>query len=496
MTGSEQYFDPDDVLHTERLEPITVDLKPKESPPPFVPDDTTSDSPAPESSDSDSDLAIETARPPKTRKVKRKRGRPKASLGDAVLLSYLNPNRPDIAQHAGQEALDVGSGSEGDDDEDSDREVEMGDADSEEGTSPDAGAELEKKALDALDKLEGEDIDDARYKTGALDDKIEDVNTQLLANGVGQDPTDWKQRNGVCPKNPPQLPSSHSSLDFKPPPKPLLPGLITRNHVERSRDSNEDDEPISPSLVKFAIPQSEADPESTLPAMQKSPPRSHSTHSPENSQTLPSLKTTLSQISQATDSASSSHGPSPYSLPSAQSPTMTRQSPYQMSGGPSPAAFTHPSPAMSPPGYPSQPSHPNYWRREPKEGSMSTPSTFEASTPSSAPGPSPASAYPTPTIQDHRGSIDESSTPQLLNGSIAPNGPFTTSNFKCSHSGCTAAPFQTQYLLNSHMNVHSSSRPHFCPVAECPRGPGGKGFKRKNEMIRHGLVHQSPGYIW
>lgn len=27
------------------------------------------------------------------------------------------------------------------------------------------------------------------------------------------------------------------------------------------------------------------------------------------------------------------------------------------------------------------------------------------------------------------------------------------------------------------------------------RSEGGKGFKRKNEMIRHGLVHSSPGFV-
>ncbi|RDA86519.1 hypothetical protein CP533_0426 [Ophiocordyceps camponoti-saundersi (nom. inval.)] len=67
--------------------------------------------------------------------------------------------------------------------------------------------------------------------------------------------------------------------------------------------------------------------------------------------------------------------------------------------------------------------------------------------------------------------------------------------YVCNFSGCTAPPFQTQYLLNSHANVHSSARPHYCPVKGCPRSEGGKGFKRKNEMIRHGLVHDSPGYI-
>lgn len=70
-----------------------------------------------------------------------------------------------------------------------------------------------------------------------------------------------------------------------------------------------------------------------------------------------------------------------------------------------------------------------------------------------------------------------------------------TGTFICTYPGCNAAPFQTQYLLNSHANVHSSIRPHYCPVRGCPRAEGGKGFKRKNEMIRHGLVHESPGYV-
>ncbi|RFU24742.1 hypothetical protein B7463_g11594, partial [Scytalidium lignicola] len=66
---------------------------------------------------------------------------------------------------------------------------------------------------------------------------------------------------------------------------------------------------------------------------------------------------------------------------------------------------------------------------------------------------------------------------------------------RCRYTGCNAPPFQTQYLLRSHANVHSLSRPHHCPVKGCPRGQGGKGFKRKNEMVRHGLVHDSVGYV-
>ncbi|EPE07383.1 c2h2 type zinc finger domain-containing protein [Ophiostoma piceae UAMH 11346] len=67
--------------------------------------------------------------------------------------------------------------------------------------------------------------------------------------------------------------------------------------------------------------------------------------------------------------------------------------------------------------------------------------------------------------------------------------------YKCTFKDCTAQPFLTQYLLNSHANVHSEDRPHYCPVQGCPRSEHGNGFKRKNEMIRHGLVHKSPGYV-
>jgi len=74
-------------------------------------------------------------------------------------------------------------------------------------------------------------------------------------------------------------------------------------------------------------------------------------------------------------------------------------------------------------------------------------------------------------------------------------GPAPIGTFKCNHPGCKARPFQTQYLLNSHQNVHSTSRPHMCPVGGCKRSEIGHGFKRKNEMIRHSLVHASPGYV-
>ncbi|CAG9979022.1 unnamed protein product [Clonostachys byssicola] len=94
------------------------------------------------------------------------------------------------------------------------------------------------------------------------------------------------------------------------------------------------------------------------------------------------------------------------------------------------------------------------------------------------------------------------SIPVPLSPSSIPTHPPPTESviapaptYVCTFAGCKAPPFQTQYLLNSHANVHSSARPHYCPVQGCSRSEGGKGFKRKNEMIRHGLVHDSPGYV-
>lgn len=113
--------------------------------------------------------------------------------------------------------------------------------------------------------------------------------------------------------------------------------------------------------------------------------------------------------------------------------------------------------------------------------------------------PSTDNSISTPAMIIDRMSIDGITNPQI-------------GAFQCTYPGCTAQPFQTQvcfyhsfhtvqllipvkYLLNSHANVHSSIRPHYCSVKGCPRSEGGKGFKRKNEMIRHGLVHDSPGYV-
>jgi hypothetical protein len=148
---------------------------------------------------------------------------------------------------------------------------------------------------------------------------------------------------------------------------------------------------------------------------------------------------------------------------------------------------------MSPPEPPGPPSHFTF-RSLTNDSTLSTSSDYTsassiaASTPaSSVVAHSPAAAYP-PT-SSARIEVDQSLSIEngdgLLRDRVSVTDPVSIEEcFRCTVDGCTAAPFQTQYLLNSHMNVHSNDRPHFCTMKDCPRGPGGLGFKRKNEMIR------------
>jgi hypothetical protein len=88
---------------------------------------------------------------------------------------------------------------------------------------------------------------------------------------------------------------------------------------------------------------------------------------------------------------------------------------------------------------PSPASHGVFWRGPTQTDILTAPTPYEAS-PMTATSPT---SYPTPTEQVGTGMSDRvslaASTPQ------ANGGP--TGSYKCTHPGCTAAPFQTQYLL-------------------------------------------------
>ncbi|KAJ0421879.1 hypothetical protein BJY00DRAFT_311602 [Aspergillus carlsbadensis] len=289
---------------------------------------------------------------------------------------------------------------------------------------------------------------------------------------------------------------ANAALDVAPLPEPGLK-LPPLKDVDSREPSQPDRERPAPSISQFII----HDPGSqdSLPALVNT----SASRPPDNTGTrLPPLKTQLSGLGTLPLPLSSAPPPrivgstSSFPLPpvSAVSPPMIRAepSPWDPHRGnrlPTkipPSPYNHLSPASSQAisAVSSPVSQPTYWRGGPKSAGPYYESPSIASR-------SPATNYPTPTEHAPPGSCEPVNyvSPQ---GNVPPAPPGT---FKCDHPGCNAAPFQTQYLLNSHANVHSQDRPHFCPIEGCSRGPGGKGFKRKNEMIRHGLVHNSPGYV-
>ncbi|KAF6240384.1 hypothetical protein HO173_001995 [Letharia columbiana] len=297
------------------------------------------------------------------------------------------------------------------------------------------------------------------------------------------------------------------------PPKRTKYGSNASHSPSRSahRKGDPDSAAISPMLRRFTIPNSERSPTETLPAMQQSPPSS-SSKSPNGQHSLPSLRAI--QLEPLLDGRSPKenmpHGinrpPFPLSNTPVTSPPMSSiaprpaqyPSPQTLMNGHFHQPYPHgqPSPAysdasprdsanMSPPG---KPIHSQYFPggRTPQSEEL-TPQSAESHLSTSS-FSTVSSPHPHPLDMDR-------SRPVLPPLSGMAGGSLIIGNFKCEHAGCTAPAFQTQYLLNSHANVHSQNRPHYCPVEGCARSEGGKGFKRKNEMIRHGLVHESPGYI-
>ncbi len=218
-----------------------------------------------------------------------------------------------------------------------------------------------------------------------------------------------------------------------------------------------------------------------LPPLQMDSPRSEST-----SQILPSIRSTFGDINRLPTEPPTPVDSDISSQPS-QPSAYTRSPPAGSARLPS-IAGAHVSPPISPnEGY--QRSLPSPHSLTPAvpyhfpSGALAHRSGYDHSQPSDA-------SSPDRTLSNSTHSLSVSSR-MSIDGMTNPQG----GTYVCTFDGCTAHAFQTQYLLNSHANVHSSARPHYCPVKGCPRSEGGRGFKRKNEMIRHGLVHDSPGYV-
>lgn len=492
------YYDPDEDVRPSSpgLVETQINYKIEETPPPYIPTSSSSSSVSPARDESKDGRQAHNASAhlpvKRLKKKRRKKGRTRPSLGDSVLISYLDPNQPDIARKAGQEALNSASQSEAGDEEVEEDMSGGGNDENKHGRTKEdhhhisaQATELKFTAEEALEDVMMDDPSPEKPVLLACLAMHEAVNGNMGEHTLRS--KDTTQRVSCARFNDPEV--ANASLRSLQP----LPLKIVAPLSEGDNEVVDDSITTSPALAKFAITAAEANPESTLPAMQKSSPRSASSHSPDGTHSLPSIKTALAQIPDPSP-VETPNGVSPFSAPS---PTVTRSQYIPGNAGLSPGVFSQPSPAsskdmtnMSPPNYPN---HPSYWRNTTREGSSTVrEGSFTTTSPVSVPGVTSVTSYPT---SKDNASPEGGITPQILNGPSSANGPFTSTAFKCTYAGCTALPFQTQYLLNSHANVHSSSRPHYCPVKTCPRSMGGTGFKRKNEMNRHGLVHDSPGYV-
>lgn len=426
-------YDPDAVIprNSPLLVATKVNTRPTPSPPPDIPLVQVSPPPSPGS-----------------RKAKRRR-KVRPSQGDAVLIGVMDNGRdPDIATRAGQVALpsdseEMSSSHETDsstDDEDVrsvtvDLERDAGDNRGNNATMSEPSSDLKTLADNALAALALGDTkspsDDGRTPTS-----MPDTDTDV-SRPVGS-PTSSTTR--------PQTAIRREERPHPVVPAPYSPGSF-----------------YSPRTASFASPTGSNIGHGELAPIQNASPRSDSN----GAISLPSLKDQLG--------------------PEALSPGSYQHSPPGQPHGMRLPSISHASPPISPDGIfprspraPLMPPSPFYpW---PPNGIPHRPSIdLNGSTPSDHSVSTPA----TSTSVADRMSID----------GVAFSNPAEIGQYVCQVEGCKAPPFQTQYLLSSHANVHSQARPHYCPVKGCPRSDGGKGFKRKNEMIRHGLVHDSPGYV-
>lgn len=456
-------------------------------------------------------------------KGRKRRPKTQASQGDAVLIGFLGGlNLPDIATRAGEEPLNSASQSE---------TGEFGQE-----MDPDDEGTTEKKnplVQTAQDALSMDSIDDktaistqrrVRPKITtqpvALTSKDPDTRAQSRSRN-----TQDRRKNASAIKTENLDPALGGPVDGNPQQR------LSPPNAEKRRGSSDEQRssPLatSPRLRQFMA----SNGSETLPAIQSATP-SLSAKSPNGQQSLPSISAQLRglvDVSSPNESLStrsafpmvngiqsppmSGISPRPNHYPSPQTRLNSFPAPYPVNQSSPASTFSEVSPrepyrlshdatGMTPPGKPGPP----YYT------TGRTPQSDELT---------PQSAESYSGFKGFAAGISPNGDPTSIEGRpILPplpgTGPLATGSFKCEFPGCTAAPFQTQYLLkyapppqsrvptndamlidrcSSHANVHSQVRPHYCPVKTCPRSEGGKGFKRKNEMIRHGLVHQSPGYV-
>ncbi|KAF4587560.1 C2H2 type zinc finger domain-containing protein [Ophiocordyceps camponoti-floridani] len=326
------------------------------------------------------------------------------SSGDAVLVSYLdNGRRPEIARFAGAQAL---PGADEDDDDDG-------------------------RLLGSASSRPCTNLGDASHIT---------MSTPILQHLAA----DALQ---VVSADSPLVAPPRASLDISTSARQLSisderPQLVTSypsyRHPSRTPVHADASTPLPASAA------------GELPPLQMDSPKSET-----NGQNLPSIRSTFGDIKRIHSERAT---PAEKDMASLHSAAAFSHSPPLSRPRLPPMSASHVSPPISP--------------SEAYQRSLPSPHSLPASSPYNYYHPKglahrPSLELGTITAGDPPGT-DQSVLTPATSASVADpmsiDGITNPSSgiYACTFSGCTAPPFQTQYLLNSHANVHSSARPHYC----------------------------------
>lgn len=396
------------------------------------------------------------------RRGRRRRTQP--SQSDGVLISVLaGQNNPDIANRAAESPLNSASQSEAGDSDVAMEEVEEGGAA--------AGRNL--LAQVAQDAIQVGGHEEARSQScSPRPDSVRRMRPPKLQIRALDAPSRQPGPRGDATAKE----QGHNSQQWLSPPRPPAkvshPGISeTKLPHTNAHSSAQGDSPlgrngsystmISPALRKHTIALSDGSPMETLPAIQQSPNLS-SGKSPSTQPSLPSLQHLALPLD-----ARSPKDNDLRSLGMSQRHTFPLQSP---STGPLTSRATFPSPQTRMSGHfqpfpPTQPSPAStYSEISPRDAyrlsldgtSMSPPGKperqfYPSGRTSQTDELTPASSE---SYQSAIGSLDTTLSTESLSANgprpILPplvSGPYVGGVFQCDFPGCTAVPFQTQYLL-------------------------------------------------
>ena len=385
--------------------------------------------------------------------TRKRRPKAQASQGDAVLVGFMGGlNHPDLATRAGEEPLAQS------DDSDIERLMDVdGEESINEGTS--SLVQLAEHALPLVGSDPGPSEDQS---SSSRIENTRPPRPKILTRGSGSQDHGQLFSSGQI-NLPNNVPDGDVSCA-----RPNENGSKSGHSLSGSISSGKEDSDsvaISPMLRKFTIPNSERSPTETLPAMHNSPPSS-SSKSPNSQQNLPSLRATVLEplLDSQSPNNNAPHGVArsafPMSNGTLNSPPVTSiatrsghyPSPQTRMNGQfgSSLSHGHPSPAYSD----ASPRERDSANMSPPTGKPVTQGYYshgrtpqsEELTPQSAESQLSSSSFSTASSPHHYSELDRS-RPTLPPLAGLPNGPLLAGSFKCEYTGCTAAPFQTQYLL-------------------------------------------------